>query len=172
MVLGTTGSGKTTLAARLARRLEVPHIELDALNWGPGWTERAPETFRAMLLEATAGEGWVTDGNYGKARAVLWPRAQAVIWLDYPAPLIFARLFRRTCRRVFGRDELWNGNRETFRAAFLSRDSLFVWFFRTYARRRRELPALLARPEYAHLEVYRLRSPRETERWLRDLEGR
>jgi hypothetical protein len=49
---------------------------------------------------------------------------------------------------------------------FFSRDSIFLWALTSHPRHRREYPVLLARPENAHLAVVRLRSPRETERWL------
>src|SRR5436305_799712 len=39
VVVGTSGSGKTTLAREIARRRALPHVELDALHWGPNWTE-------------------------------------------------------------------------------------------------------------------------------------
>jgi len=32
-VVGTSGSGKTTLARRLAAGLDLPFVELDAINW-------------------------------------------------------------------------------------------------------------------------------------------
>ena len=35
--MGNSGSGKTTLAARLAEALDADLVELDALNWEPGW---------------------------------------------------------------------------------------------------------------------------------------
>lgn len=40
LVAGTSGSGKTTLAARIGERLHLPHVEIDALFHGPGWTVR------------------------------------------------------------------------------------------------------------------------------------
>jgi adenylate kinase family enzyme len=36
-VVGTSGAGKTTLSARLASRLDCPHVELDAFQHGPNW---------------------------------------------------------------------------------------------------------------------------------------
>ena len=110
------------------------------------------------------------DGNYGGrgARELVWSRADTVIWLDPPLPVIFARLFGRAIRRRRTAEELWpgTGNRETYRSQFLSRDSLFWWAFKTHRRRRRELQLILARPEYAHLAVHRFRRPVEAEAWL------
>ena len=166
VVVGTTGSGKTVLAQRLARHLGLPYVELDVLHWGPNWSQVPPEAFRARVAEAVAGEAWVVDGNYSRVRDLVWSRADTVVWLDYSLPVILGRLFRRTLWRILCREELWSGNRERFREQFLSRESLFLWALRTYRRRRREYPALFGRPEYAHLTVVRLRSPRQARRWL------
>ncbi|MCG0239429.1 MAG: AAA family ATPase [Firmicutes bacterium] len=167
VVVGTTGSGKTTFARRLAAMLGCPHVELDALHWEPQWTPAPVEVFRHRVREVTRAPCWVVDGNYSQVREVLWPAADTIVWLDYPLPVILGRLLRRTARRVLLREELWNGNREGFLRSFLSRDSILLWALRSYRRRRREYPALLARPEYRHLRVIRLRTPREAEAWLR-----
>jgi len=157
-------------AAALARRLGVPHVELDALNWGPNWTMVPPEVFQERIARAILSDGWVVDGNYGGrgARDLVWVRADTVVWLDFPLHIIFARLFRRAVRRIRSGEELWpgTGNRETYRNQFLSRDTLFWWALKTYRRRKREFPAILARPEYAHLRVHHFRRPAEAERWL------
>jgi len=168
-VVGTSGAGKTTLARRLSERLGIPHVELDALHWEPNWTPAEPEIFAERTARALSGPAWVTDGNYGKIREIVWSRADTVVWLDFSLPVIMGRMLWRTVRRLVTREELWNQNREDFAGAFLSRDSIILWALRTYRRRRREYPALLSKPEHAHLELVHLRSPREARRWLGSL---
>ena len=166
VVVGATGSGKTTVAAELARRLRTPHIELDALHWGPAWTEVPDDVFRQRTLEAIARDSWVADGNYHQIRDILWPRADAILWLDYPFRVVFRQLTARTLRRCLTGEVLWSGNRERLWTHLCTRDSLFLWLFKTYRRRRREYPALFSLPQHAHLEVVRLSSPRQTRAWL------
>lgn len=165
-VVGTSGSGKTTLASRLAQRLGVLHVELDAIHWGPDWTPAPRDLFRERTAQALGGEAWTTDGNYSAVRDIVWSRADTVVWLDYPLPLIMVRVTGRTVRRFITRERLWNENRERFRESFFSRDSIILWALCTYRRRRREYPMLFRQPEYAHLDVVRLRSPRAAREWL------
>ncbi len=166
VVVGTTGSGKTTLAGRLAERLNIPHVEQDALNWGANWTMRPNEEFRALVDQTTRGKQWVVDGNYSRSRDLVWPRANTIVWLDYSLPRILWRLWWRTWRRFLTQEELWNDNRERLWEHFFTKDSLFLWVFKTYWRRKREIPALLAAPEHAHLLLIHHRSPRQTLQWL------
>ncbi|WP_407538953.1 AAA family ATPase [Deinococcus radiomollis] len=167
VVTGTTGSGKTTLARAIAARLNLPHAEQDAWNHLPEWQEAPVEQFRAAVDAFTAQPGWVMDGNYTKANDIGWTRADTLIWLDYPGPLVFWRLLRRTLRRGYTREELWNGNREQLGPNLLSRQGILAWFFRTHWRRRRETPGKLA--AYPHLQVVQFRTPGEAERWVAGL---
>lgn len=126
----------------------------------------APQVLRERVDAATAGAAWVVDGSYGAVRDIVWSRADTVVWLDPPLWRILPRLFTRTVRRIRTGEELWNGNRETFRGAFLSRDSLFIWVLKTQRRRARLYLSELGRPEFAHLGVHRFRQPGDAERWL------
>lgn len=171
VVIGSGGAGKSTFAAALADRLAVPHVELDALYWGPRWNGLggSPENdarFRARILAATAGCAWVADGNYRVARDCLWAQADAIVWLDFPLGLVLLRLVRRTVLRVLRRDVLWGTNRESLRNALLARDSLLAYTVRTHGRRRGEFAARLACADLAHVRVARLRSPRAAAVWL------
>ena len=100
VVVGSSGCGKTTLARALADHLNVPHVEVDALHWGPDWTPMPTAILRARVAEAIAGDGWVIDGNYFKIREMVWSRADTLVWLDYSMGLILWRILRRTLRRL------------------------------------------------------------------------
>jgi adenylate kinase family enzyme len=169
-VIGTTGSGKSTLASELARRLHIPHVELDAIHWEPGWKESDREITRTRARDIALTDAWIVDGNYGFLRDILWRRAEALVWLDYPLPLIFWRLWWRTWKRVLKKELLWGTNTERLGPQFFSKDSLFLWALKSYRKHQRDFSTLPTLPEYAHLRVYRFRSPGKTERWLASLE--
>lgn len=170
-VIGTSGSGKSTLARALADRLGVTAVELDAIRHGPNWRETPDDAFRRRVADALAGDVWVVDGNYSVTRDLIWERATTLIWLDYPFPLVFWRLFWRTMIRGVLRKRLWNGNREDLWRHFLTRDSLFLWAAQTHWRRRKTLPIALAQPQYAHLRVMRFRRARQTRDWLAGIDA-
>jgi adenylate kinase family enzyme len=170
-VVGTTGSGKTTVARAIAARLRIPHIELDALFWRPDWGETRDEEFLPRVDSATDAPSWVLDGNYSRTRSITWPKADTIIWLDYAFPRVFWQLLQRTVRRALTKEAMWDGCEESWRGSFLSRESILLWCLQTYWKRRRNYPEVFARPEHAHLRVVRLRTPLATCRWLESLGG-
>lgn len=167
MIASASGCGKTTLGRTLAKRLDVPFVELDALNHRPGWTEATAAELRARVAPLVAGDGWVIDGTYrSKLGDLVLDAADTVVWLDLPRREWLPRLIRRTVRRIARREELWGGNRESFRNAFLARDGLLRFAWRNYGLRRATYPSELAR-----FHVVRLRSQREVDAWLASLAG-
>ncbi|MFZ5919617.1 MAG: adenylate kinase [Chloroflexota bacterium] len=171
VVVGVTGSGKSTLAEGLAQKLGLDFVELDALYWKPGWEGTPDDEFAAKVEAATRGDRWAVAGNYSRVRPITWPRAQAVIWIDYPLWTVFRRLLRRTLHRAVTREVLWGTNTEPFwpHLKLWSDESLFKWLFKTYRRRKRDYPLLLAMPQYAHLKVFHFKEPQETDAWLESL---
>ncbi|MBD8013044.1 AAA family ATPase [Microbacterium sp. NPDC077391] len=167
LIAGVTGSGKTTLARRLAVIWNLRHVELDALFHGPEWTPR-PE-FLDDVRAFAADERWITEWQYTSrgTEAVLAPRAELVLWLDYPYRVVRTRLVRRTVARQVLRTELWNGNRERGISNMFRRDpeeNLLLWQTRTLHKWTERMPDVERR--HPHLTIVRFRHPRETERWL------
>ena len=168
VVVGVTSSGKSTLAEELAQRFNLNYIELDALHWEPNWQGAPLQIFRARVEKATQAEKWIVAGNYRTVRDLIWPKAEAVIWLDYPLLIILRQLTHRNFKRWWTQELLWGTNREPFWVHFKlwSNESLYHWLFKTYWRRKREYPLLFSQPEHQHLTVIHFRHPVETEEWL------
>ena len=169
VVIGTSGTGKTTFAQQLSRVLGVPHIELDALHWNPNWQETSKEIFIRNVDAATLAPAWVVDGNYTtKVAPLVWQPADTIIWLNYPFHITLYRLLVRTLRRALSGEECCNGNRESWRQA-LSKDSIILWAFHSHWRHQREYDAKLRDPVHGHLRQVRLHSPKAAARWVEQI---
>ena len=169
VVIGVTSSGKSTLGEKLAKRFDLAYIELDALHWEPDWQGAPLEVFRARVEKALGqSEKWAVAGNYHVVRDLIWPQAEAVIWLDYPLLTVLWQLTRRNFKRWWTQELLWGTNHERLWTHFKlwSEESLYFWLFKTYWRRKREYPMSLSLPEHQHLKLIRLKHLRETEKWL------
>jgi adenylate kinase family enzyme len=163
LVAGTSGAGKTTLAAALSARLDLPHTEIDGLHHGPGWVPR-PE-FVADVTALAALPEWVTEWQYPTARPLLVARADLLVWLDLSRPRVLAQLVSRTLRRWSRRTELWNGNVEPPPWTLLTdRDHIVRWAWRTHPETAARVRAVLAAPRPP--VVVRLRDRREVRGWL------
>ncbi|MBD3367174.1 MAG: adenylate kinase [Candidatus Eisenbacteria bacterium] len=167
MVVGTSSSGKTTLARRVADSIGAEHIELDALHWGPNWTGLPRDVFRDIVRRRAGADRWVIDGNYGAVQDIVMARATDALWLDYPLAVVFCRAVRRTWRRVVTGEELFGGNRETFFAAFFRPDAIPWWVVRTHFRHRRTYPERFAR--YPDIRLTRLTGQSEADAFVRRL---
>jgi len=168
VILGRTGSGKTTLARELATTIGVPHVELDALYFGPGFSTAPLSVLRERTSAAIAGDRWVTDGNKSAVRDLVWPRADTVIWLDYPSVVSLWRLGKRALWRTSvlkAQAAKRGGEAGLFKQFFLAAKGVLT-ALRSHRGQRREYPRMFAEQENQHLAVVRLRSPRATRRWL------
>jgi adenylate kinase family enzyme len=170
-LMGISGGGKTTLGKQLAARLGVPFIELDELQHGPNWTESTAEELRAKATAAldAAPDGWVVDGNYyTPLGGTVLDRADTVVHLDPSLPLAFGRVLLRTTVRAARREELWNGNRESFRNMLFSRYSMPLWVLQQHGNFRRRIPEIAA--QHPHLQVVRITTRREADAWLQSIQ--
>lgn len=166
LVAGTSGSGKTTMARSLSTALGVPHIEIDALFHGPGWTPR--RHFESDVHRFSDGPAWVTEWQYSSVRAHLVERADLLIWLDLPKRVVMRQVIVRTLTRRVRRQRLWNDNVEPPLWTILTnRDHIVRWAWTTHHKTGvRVQDVLQQRPALA---IVRLRSHAEAHRWLREV---
>lgn len=174
IVVGTSGSGKTYVAKAIARKLGIKYICNDALIWQANWISVPNDKRLPGFEKATDCQAWAIDGNVASTHrpenALLLERADTLVWLDLPRRTIGPQLFWRTVRRSITREELWHGNRESFRLSFLSRDSIFIWSFKTFKLNRQRYAAMMNDPQWSHLNWIRLTRKREVNRWLKGLD--
>jgi adenylate kinase family enzyme len=170
LVVGSSGSGKSTVARAIATALHAPHVELDALYHGPGWVPRV--TFVEDVDAATRGDAWVADGNYAPVREMLWSRADTVVWLDLPRLLVEWQVVRRSFLRWLEGTELWNGNREPSPRAWLDPEHPVRWSWEHHAERTARYSARFADPAWSHVRRVRLRSRRDVRDFLAGVPAR
>lgn len=167
LLYGVTGSGKSTAAVAIGARLGLTvHLADEEFGWLPGWVQRPDAEMRALAAVVAAEPEWVLDTAYGSFRDLVEPRADVVIGLDYPRWMSLGRLLKRTVIRVIDARPICNGNVETFRQAF-SADSIIVWHFRSFSRKRATMRAWAARAGGPPVMV--VRRPRDLERFINAL---
>lgn len=163
IVAGTSGSGKTAVAGRIAGTLGVRHVEIDALYHGPGWTPRS--SFAAEVAELAASEAWVVEWQYDEARPRLADRADLAVWLDFSRPRVMWQVTSRTVRRRVRRQVLWNGNVEPpLHHLVIDPDHIVRWAWSSHARTGQRVGDL--RRSHPQLPVVRLAGWRSVERWI------
>jgi adenylate kinase family enzyme len=171
-VIGTSGSGKSTVARSVARKLDIPYIELDALFWRPDWQETPDDEFFAAIEGALAGkDSWVVDGNYSRTQALKWRDVDMIVWVDYSFSRTMYQAVRRAATRAWAQTELWPGtsNRESFRRSFFSRKSTILWTLQNYSKTRRKYETFFTDPKWQHIRMIRLRTPAETRTILQSM---
>jgi adenylate kinase family enzyme len=168
VVVGNSGSGKTTMAKALSSALGIPRIELDAINWQPGWYDIAshePDEFFRRVAAAAAGEAWVMDGNYTKARQAHWSRATAFVWMDTERWVVMRRVIWRSFSRAVSKQELWpgTGNRELFRK-WVEKEHPIRWAWANWTMNRARYGKLFADGAFEGRPAYRVGNAREGRR--------
>jgi adenylate kinase family enzyme len=155
LVIGAPGSGKSMLATKLAAKLKLPLHYLDLHHWQPGWKYRDAGEARESVRAIAETPAWVMDGNFSETFDLRMPRADTLIWLDYPRVTCIRRILMRTIKDYRrSKPDLPEGCPEDFDAAVLR----FAWDFPT--KHRPEIFTGLERFG-GHLKVFRLSNDRD-----------
>ena len=160
LVVGSPGSGKSTLARRLADKLGLPLIHLDFHFWRANWEPADEPSFRAKVRELVVAPEWVMDGNYSRTFDIRMPRADTLVWLEYPRSTCFVRaLSRALCNYGRVREDLPPGCPEKIDVPFLR----YIWDFPVKHRPR----IIEGIGQYGHhLRLVRLSSARAEDEFL------
>jgi adenylate kinase family enzyme len=174
-VVGSSGAGKSTVAAELADRIDVSVIELDDLMHGPNWTPTPTPEFRTRVAAAIADAeqtdgsgGWVIPGNYRNVADMVQRRADTIIWLDLPRRTVTRRLLMRSIRRLVTGAEVCNGNHETLKN-LLSRDperNVVLWSWQHHDQYQEIYTTYADGDFWSGANVHRMRSPSEVKALL------
>lgn len=169
LIYGVTGSGKTHLARRLSELSGIPFHGADDLTWEPGWVQVSDEEQRKRVEAVCASPRWILDSAYAKWADFPVEGADLIIALDYNRAVSLTRLIGRTWRRVVDKQPVCNGNFETLKLA-LSRDSIIVWHFKSFKRKRARIRKWEGEMEPGRL--LRFTKPNQVEEWLDTLTRR
>lgn len=82
-IIGGSGTGKSTLCEILAKKLKLPAIHLDAINFNENWVEIDKKERDKIISAKAKEEKWIIDGNYNKTLKERFDNADLIIWLDY-----------------------------------------------------------------------------------------
>ena len=163
MIIGGSGSGKSTTARMLGAVTGLPVIHIDPMYWLPAWEQRPMEETHALVRAAAKGESWIFEGNNSSTFAERMERADTLIFLDMPTYLRVWRVILRTIKD-YGKVRVGSGEGcpERFNWEFLTK---WVLQYNTMGRPR-VLQALENTPE--HLDVHHLTSRRAVRQFLAD----
>jgi adenylate kinase family enzyme len=152
LVIGSPGAGKSTLARRLAERLDLPLIHLDREYFGAEWVMPSKAEWREKVATLASQPEWVMDGNYASTFDIRVPRATDIVWLDIPRWQCALSVLGRVAKN-YGRvrPDLGPGCSERFDWSFMR----WIW---SYPERMGGKTARLLERRSAHQRVYILRS--------------
>ena len=126
-IIGPGGAGKSTLARQIGEKTDLPVVHLDSLYWHAGWVETPKAAWEQAVRAVTAGETWITDGNFGGTMDLRLAAADTILFLDLPPLLCVVRVLRRFLRfRHQSRPDMAPGCPEKLDLVFLK----WIWNYR------------------------------------------
>lgn len=170
-IVGTSGSGKSTVAKLISEKLSIPYVEMDRIFWKPEWTTPSGEEFLSLLDSELKQDSWILDGNYTSSVPIKWKEVQVVVWIDLPFSITLYQAVKRAMIRSITKIELWpnTGNTESFIKSFLSKDSIILWTIQTYSKVKLRLEGYMEDDQYSHIKFVRLKSKKEIKNFLDSL---
>ncbi|HKQ99359.1 MAG TPA: DNA topology modulation protein [Pyrinomonadaceae bacterium] len=160
LIIGPGGAGKSTLAHKLGRLLNIEVLHLDRFYWQPGWVEMPKPDWLKKVEELSRRDAWIMDGNYSGTLELRVRACDTVIFMDMPRALCLWRVLKRSrMYRKKSRPDVGEGCPEKLPLSFL----LWIW---NYSRRTRPKVVRLLEANRGEKKIVWLRSQRDVERFL------
>ena len=165
LVIGSSGSGKSTVSSLLGESLGLEVIFLDRHYYRPGWKSISTDCWREEVARLVSSDQWIMDGDFSNTFDIRFPRAEAVIDLAYSR---YRCLFQAVKRLAFavpqGRSDLPVGCRESLDT------SLLKWIWRYPIANRPRIDEAM-RKWGSHIVYLKFTSPRQLDRWIKETIG-
>ena len=165
LVIGSGGSGKSTVSAKLGELLNLEVNHLDKLYWRAGWVEPATDEWIKTITNLIERDSWIIDGNYSGTLELRLQRCDTVVFLDLSRVLCMWRIVKRFfVYRGGTRPDVAEECPESLNFEFVS----WVW---NYPRRSR--PKVIKRlQEHAEgKQIFWLRTRSDVQRFLSQIES-
>ncbi len=118
-IIGCSGSGKTYFAKRLSEKNNIPHFDLDDIQWDNGQNSygiKMPVEKRTQLFNDILRQpDWIIEGVYYGWVQKSFEEADIIYVLDMPKWLYKIRIIKRFIKRKFGFEK---GKKESFKSVY------------------------------------------------------
>lgn len=172
IVVGSSCSGKTSTGRLIEKHSGIPFIDLDDVFWKPGWQGTDDDEFREKIDKITKNDSWCLSGNYNRINDLTWARADAIVWLNFPFPVVFRQALYRTFKRALTKELVCNGNTESLVKAFFSKDSILWWVYKTYPSMTKRYLDRKKTPLYDNYKFYEFYNHYDVREWIETLRSK
>ena len=160
MIVGCSGSGKSTLATEIGEFTGLRVLRMDDFTWKPNWVERKQEEMNPLIEKAVKQDGWVFEGNNPPTYHLRLPKADMLIWLDFPRSVCIKRILLRTLKNYNKpHDFLPEGCYDRFDWEFIK----YVW---NYNKKSRPTVEAMFNQSHPHIEKICIKSAKEVSSFL------
>lgn len=127
MIFGRPGSGKSTFAYLLSKKLNLPLHHLDKHFYKENWAERPYQEFITIQENIVASPTWIIDGNNTRSLELRYGNADLVLYFNYPRHICYYRIFKRLFYKNPALEDRAAGCHETVQLSLLR----YMWSFET-----------------------------------------
>ncbi len=163
IIIGASGSGKSTFAAQLAQKLNLPLYHLDRIFWRANWQSIPREDFIAEQKRICASKQWIIDGHYRSSLELRASECDTIFLFALPRRVYFFRALMRIIKS-FGkvRPDMADDCPEQLDLEFLH----YVW---TFSKVHDEHTRSILQNHASNKQIIVFSHPRDAARFIADM---